>query len=559
MKKTLLILCALLLTAVGASAQTPYEFHAEDWVTLDVSRLLQSGITYNDDNTITVSPINGASGTNNVALGNSLTYNQNCISTSGYYITSDQTCYVIVGSGLSTSNISDLWWLNGVNANVTASTAITLEDGQVLAYWDFSSNTTVMGKFADGKMAIDGWTGAGLTSTGTTATISYIGFCTKDELTSSFTIPTNTHVHACTATESHWSTTSTLPSGEYVRLDTWATQSDEIMSLPFMEYYADGDAYLSGATINHKQLTGLTPGVYEVSMEIRIIDYAQDENGGNAKIGAGTRFIANGVSEDILTGNDGTEDEYDTAGHDEVYGTYTLTCVVDEAGTLDISLDVKDATYSWIMFKNLKVKLLETATISWEMTSAEWGTLILPFAADVPTGLTAYAGSALTIGESAITVGDASETIAANTPYLVSGTAGTYTFTGTYEEATGALTSGLLTGTFVDMEQDDFAADGTEYVLQNQTDVDGLAFYPITSSSSGVTLDAYHCYLTSSTEPSGARGFISLPDSDDTATAIEAVESDLIADDAIYDLSGRRVAKAVKGVYIQNGKKVLVK
>ncbi len=555
MKKTLLILCALLLTSIGASAQTPYEFHAEDWVSLDLTRVTADGITYNDDNTITVAPINGASGTNNVALGNSLTYSAETvgITTNGYYITSDQTCFVIVGKDLSTSGISDLWWLNGVNANVTASTAITLDDGQVMAYWDFSNNTTVMAKFVNGQMAIDGWTGGGLTSTGTTATISYIGFCKPSEATSSFTIPENTYVHACTANESVWSTTATLADSYHLRIDTWATQSDEKMSVPFMEYYADGDAYLPDATINHHQLTGLTAGVYEVSMDIRIIDFAKDGDS-NAKIGAGTRFIANGVSEDILTGSDGTEDEYGEGGQDEVYGTYTLTCVVGEEGTLDISLDVKDATYSWIMFKNLKVKLLETATITWEMTSAGWGTLILPFDADVPSGLTLYAGSALTIDDSTITVGNASETIAANTPYLVSGTEGTYTFSGTYEEATGALTSGMLTGTLVDMTYSDFTANSGQYVLQNHTGEgeDGLAFYPITEASTGVTLDAYHCYLSTSSN------FLALH-LPGVATAIEAVESETLANDAIYDLSGRRVAKAVKGVYIQNGKKVLVK
>ncbi len=49
--------------------------------------------------------------------------------------------------------------------------------------------------------------------------------------------------------------------------------------------------------------------------------------------------------------------------------------------------------------------------------------------------------------------------------------------------------------------------------------------------------------------------------SDFTANAIKGVTADTAttADDAIYDLSGRRVAKAVKGIYVINGKKVLVK
>ncbi len=189
--------------------------------------------------------------------------------------------------------------------------------------------------------------------------------------------------------------------------------------------------------------------------------------------------------------------------------------------------------------------------VDWEMTEAGWGTLILPFEAEVPNGLTLYAGDALTVSNSELTVGEASESIEANVPYLVSGTEGTYSFTGAPTNTDDSYTAGMLVGTLVDMTQDDFTANSGQYVLQNHED-EGLAFYPITDESTGVTLDAYHCYLTSAVSPNAVK----LPG---MATAIEAVESDVIANDVIYDLSGRRVAKAVKGVYIMNGKKVLVK
>jgi len=45
----------------------------------------------------------------------------------------------------------------------------------------------------------------------------------------------------------------------------------------------------------------------------------------------------------------------------------------------------------------------------------------------------------------------------------------------------------------------------------------------------------------------------------DEADAIEAVTTDKAADGAIYDLSGRRVSAPVRGIYIQNGKKMIVK
>ncbi len=46
---------------------------------------------------------------------------------------------------------------------------------------------------------------------------------------------------------------------------------------------------------------------------------------------------------------------------------------------------------------------------------------------------------------------------------------------------------------------------------------------------------------------------------EDDYTAVKSVIADEVQSGAIYDLSGRQVSKAVKGVYIQNGKKILVK
>ncbi len=234
-------------------------------------------------------------------------------------------------------------------------------------------------------------------------------------------------------------------------------------------------------------------------------------------------------------------------------------------GVFTAETDYVGVRFSWCgsaSFDGIQIYEVEAVpeTIEWEVTDAGWGTLILPFAVEdeeVISGLTLYAGNALSLDSdgTTITVSDASETIAANTPYLVSGTEGTYTFTGVATNTEDSYTSGMLTGTLVNMTQDDFTADGTEYVLQDHgTEDDGLAFYPIISGqSTGVTLDAYHCYLT--TDGTEVTAF-HLPG---MSTGIMAVESDLIANDAIYDLSGRRVAKAVKGVYIMNGKKVLVK
>ncbi len=245
---------------------------------------------------------------------------------------------------------------------------------------------------------------------------------------------------------------------------------------------------------------------------------------------------------------------------DEELNGWTKTEAVFTAPTDYVSI-----RFAWCpgaSFDGIQIYEVEATGMEWEMTDAGWGTMILPFAVEtVPSGLTMYAGSALTLDTDGTTimVGTAAETIAANTPYLVSGTEGTYTFTGVATNTEDSYQVGMLVGTLVDLSQDaGLSSDGTEYVLQNHTEAEdgeeaeGLAFYPITEESTGVTLNAYHCYLTTTANVSA----LHLPG---MATGIETVESEQIANDAIYDLSGRRVAKAVNGVYIMNGKKVLVK
>ena len=46
---------------------------------------------------------------------------------------------------------------------------------------------------------------------------------------------------------------------------------------------------------------------------------------------------------------------------------------------------------------------------------------------------------------------------------------------------------------------------------------------------------------------------------DDTPTGIIAIDAADIAKTVIYDLSGRRVSKPSRGIYIVHGKKVLIK
>lgn len=72
----------------------------------------------------------------------------------------------------------------------------------------------------------------------------------------------------------------------------------------------------------------------------------------------------------------------------------------------------------------------------------------------------------------------------------------------------------------------------------------------------GAYVDAFHAYLN----VTGSAAPAAIAFNDSTPTAINGVAADKVADTAVYDLSGRRVyGKLQKGLYIMNGKKVVVK
>lgn len=69
----------------------------------------------------------------------------------------------------------------------------------------------------------------------------------------------------------------------------------------------------------------------------------------------------------------------------------------------------------------------------------------------------------------------------------------------------------------------------------------------------GATIAAFHAYLN-------VAGVAGVAFDGSTVTAINGIAADKVADKAVYDLSGRRVnGKLNKGLYIMNGKKVVVK
>lgn len=109
-------------------------------------------------------------------------------------------------------------------------------------------------------------------------------------------------------------------------------------------------------------------------------------------------------------------------------------------------------------------------------------------------------------------------------------------------------TNGYLSGQFVTTAK---AADASIYTLQNKS-THGIGMYKYT----GENIPGFRAYLPY-TAPAGRNALRMV--FDDVTTGIEGIEVNDGGKTAIYDLSGRRVSRMTKGLYIVNGKKVFIK
>lgn len=181
--------------------------------------------------------------------------------------------------------------------------------------------------------------------------------------------------------------------------------------------------------------------------------------------------------------------------------------------------------------------------IDYTLTSAEWGTLCLPYSAEVPTGLTAYT---VTETDGNLLVKEEADKLEMNKPYLVTGTSGTYRFNGPDTPKAENLKNGLLVGNTTAAQT--FAPQGS-YVLQNLPAKNGLAFYKVAADDTQ-RVRQYGAYLDANSGTSATSFFKFC---DDESTGITTVDQDEKTTPA-YNLNGIRVSRNTRGLVIVNGK-----
>lgn len=179
------------------------------------------------------------------------------------------------------------------------------------------------------------------------------------------------------------------------------------------------------------------------------------------------------------------------------------------------------------------------------VTAAGWATLYTPYALDFSgvTGLEAYTAA---VSESTVTLTKVND-VPANTGVVLKAAAETYDIPviASSETAKGDLEGNATAATAFD------AFDGyTLYILTKDGDNDAQ-FNPMTSGS----LAAGKAYLKiSNATPARSLKVVFA----DETTGINSINADAKAE-GVYNMNGQRVANPAKGLYIVNGKKVIIK
>ena len=261
-------------------------------------------------------------------------------------------------------------------------------------------------------------------------------------------------------------------------------------------------------------------------------------------------------------------------------GKYAIELYAYVGNDRQLTISINEQGYlagSWCLFNNFalteyakKMTISETdteapaecdfadVTLTRTLKGGQWNGFSLPFslsadqiAASLPNvAIKQYASAA----DNEITLEDATEIVAGD-PYLV-------------KPVSDDIVNPVFTGVAVENPDEAVKGDGdyklAAHLYNTALLTDGSVAYVSTNDSSIKKL--------TSGGIKGLRSYFQTPTSNgvkalvlkfDNATEVETIDNlPFTVDneaDAVFDISGRRVSKAHKGLYIQNGKKVLVK
>ncbi len=189
--------------------------------------------------------------------------------------------------------------------------------------------------------------------------------------------------------------------------------------------------------------------------------------------------------------------------------------------------------------------LVEVSSVKLTVGETGYATAYFPFAVTIPAGVTAYTVTAAADGVA--TLKKLSGTIPANTGVVLSGTANTPCTFKFAADAAAVDGNNMLEGMTIATA---VPAGTKAYILADGSE--GVGFYRLSESDRTIAANKAYLIVDDAAEPP----VFSLK-LDGGLTGIEGVEN-AGADAPVYDLQGRRLPQVPeKGIYIQNGKKIM--
>lgn len=187
--------------------------------------------------------------------------------------------------------------------------------------------------------------------------------------------------------------------------------------------------------------------------------------------------------------------------------------------------------------------IIEATSVNLTIGSTGYATAYFPFAVTIPEGVKAYKVS--TAADGVATLSPLTGTIPANTGVILSGSAKTYPFaitTSTVSNIEGNMLDGVTIAT---------AIDGATNAYVLATGSNGVGFYKLDASNRTIAANKAYLVVDNATATSFSLKL------DGAVTGIQSVEN-ATENAPAYDLQGRRLPQVpTKGLYIQNGKKIM--
>ena len=199
---------------------------------------------------------------------------------------------------------------------------------------------------------------------------------------------------------------------------------------------------------------------------------------------------------------------------------------------------------------NYRFTVEEVTSLPVSISKVGYSTLYAPVALSVPENVAAYVGE---LTGDVLTLTKVEDVIPANTGVVLKGSEATHSFDVVADDV-DAIKDNALDGTVAKIAAP--TDKGTIYTLQRH-DTYGVAFMEFYDEETKTVpnLNGFKAYLPLENGASA----ISLRFGDEGTTEIETSTLNTQPSTEVYDLQGRRVLNPTKGMYIVNGKKVVIK